>query len=586
MTTRSRRFGSFNGLGSMFGRGVNKQGLTVSASGDPDSDLQVRGQARASVLDGIGVRIKSMAHAIAWQEFDGPASSIPLEQLSRGPLGSVGHSAGLTTSSAARSVTRAAASQLGALTSVAVNDRSIRVLVTRGNRILHWATADLPPGVVDDGTVIDAQRFTSALESVVGSLHEGSTLERRKAGVIISGRNTVQGRFVLMDNGDDGLDYAVRGLAAERMSVTPEDVQLDWDAQPLEPTDDEATQSSSDEDEDDGEPIEVYALGIFRNVLESNLRPVKMSGMKVSTVAPKPLALAAAVAEESAIVVDIQLSTVSVVIVKDGLPEVVRDMRSSEGLDALQWGRALSAHIEKSVEFHDVLNPQAPMGAETPAYVSGRDADAERVRAALEERRYRVVSMPDLLGAPHGFPMGEMAANVGMAVLRGGKPWQRSSASEIDRPALKFVPPAYEPRTLPIKPIAATAAAAVFSVGLAAGYGQVSELRGQGEDARAELVTLERRLDLKSDQLRQLVRDQALVTAVRADAEAVLTTSEAIRDPDGGFSRTLDAITSSAPEGVSIQEVDDDGGIVNVRATAATYDLLLHSPTPLKDPPA
>ena len=44
---------------------------------------------------------------------------------------------------------------------------------------------------------------------------------------------------------------------------------------------------------------------------------------------------------------------------------------------------------------------------------------------------------------------------------------------------------------------------------------------------------------------------------------------------DGGFSRTLDGIVGSAPAGVSLEEVDDDGRVVRVRATASTYDLLL-----------
>jgi Tfp pilus assembly PilM family ATPase len=535
---------------------------------------------RESFSERIAARLKSLAYAIAWQEFDGPTSALPKENGAEGPLGNVGRVFGLKTAAATRTIKRSAGAQLGELTSIAINDRSLRVLVTRGNRVLHWSTADLPPGIVDDGSVINGRRFAAALRAVVISLHEGSRMERRKAAVIVSGRNTVQGRFVLLDTGDESMESSVLALAAERMSVTPSDVQLDWDAQPLEPIEGEdddqiSARPAVDDDEDDGEPFEVYALGIFKNVLETNLRPIKQAGMKTAAVAPKALALAASVAVESAIVVDIELDTLSVVVVKDGLPEVVRDMRSSADLNEDQWGRALSAHIERSVEFHDMLNPQETIGPETPVFVTGRSADARRATLALKARRYNVVDIPDVLDAPHGFPMDEMAANVGMAVMRGRKPWQRSSAPVVDRPHLRFVPPAYEPRALPLKPIAATAAAAVFAAGLVSGYGQVSDVRGQADGVRAELTTLDRRIDLQSDRIRQLVRDQALVSVVRADAEAVLSASEAIRDPDGGFSKTLDVITASAPDGVSIEEVDDDGHLVTLRASARNYDLLL-----------
>jgi hypothetical protein len=551
-------------------------GLGDGKSNPPD--VTQESDSDVSEPAGIGGRLKSLLRSIAWQEFEGPQSVLPPERSQPGPFGSLGQMAGSGASSGTRSVTRAAASQMGALTSITINDRSLRVLVTRGNRILHWSSADLPAGIVEDGIVRDSRRFTSALRVAVLSLHEGSHLEHRKIGLVVSGRNTVQGRFVLLDTGDESMESAVLNLAAERMAVTPSDIQLDWDAKPLEPAedaDDQPSARSSSNDDDDADPFEVYALGIFNNVLESNLRPIKQAGMRTVSVSPKSLSLAASVAEESAIIVDIERELISVIIIKQGLPEVVRDMHSTGDVNVDQWGKALSAHIERSVEFHDMLNPRETIGPETPVFLTGRGADTQRARTALIERRYNVVSIPDVLDAPEGFPASEMAANVGVAVLRGKKPWQRSSVPSVDRPSLQFVPAAYEPRALPVKPLAASAAAAVFAVGLAAGYEQVSEVQQQRDEARVELVNLERQLDLRSNQMRQLVRDQALVSVVRTDAEAVLSTSERIRDRDGGFSTTLDTITGSLPEGVSIDEVDDDGHLVAVNATAPTYAQLL-----------
>ena len=170
-------------------------------------------------------------------------------------------------------------------------------------------------------------------------------------------------------------------------SVKPDNVQKDWRATALEPIvdDDEPVRSSSrdESDNDTGEPFEVYALGIFRNVLETNLRPIKETGMMPVAVAPKALALAAAVHEKMAMIVDVELDSVSAIVVRDGLPEVVRDMHFSEKLDDEQWGRALSAHVERAVEFHDILNPQATILAETPVFVTGRGPDVERGTAAL-----------------------------------------------------------------------------------------------------------------------------------------------------------------------------------------------------------
>ena len=95
-----------------------------------------------------------------------------------------------------------------------------------------------------------------------------------------------------------------------------------------------------------------------------------------------------------------ELDAVSAIVVKDGLPEVVRDMRSAEELTDEQWGRALAAHVERSVEFHDILNPHATVQPDTPVFITGRGPDVERVTTALRERRYYVVRLQSALDAP------------------------------------------------------------------------------------------------------------------------------------------------------------------------------------------
>ena len=546
-------------------------------------DTRVQANARKGrvqrLADRVGSQTRRAGRALFWQETGGVRSSLPRERSQRGPFGEIGHRTSRGASSSKRAASRKAAGSLGSFTTIAVNDRSIRVLVTRGNKVLHWSSGDIPRGVVEDGAVIDKPRFERAIIAIVSSLYEGSRVRRRRTGVVISGRNTVQGRFVLLDHGEKRMDIAVKALAGERLSVTPSDVQMDWHAQALEPIvdDDEPVRSSSrdESDNDPGEPFEVYALGIFRNVLETNLRPIKETGMMPVAVAPKALALAAAVHEKMAMIVDVELDSVSAIVVRDGLPEVVRDMHFSEKLDDEQWGRALSAHVERAVEFHDILNPQATILAETPVFVTGRGPDVERVTAALVKRRYNVVQLPAGVDAPGDFPFDEMAANVGMAVLRGRKLWQRRKAQDVERPDLRFLPAAYEPRTLPVKPIAAGAAAAVFALGLAVGYGEVSDVRSRTGDAHAQLASLERRIDQRVSKLRQQVRIETQVSRVRVEAEAVLAASGAIRNNEAGFSDSLDSIISRVPAGVSLDEVDDDGLMVTVRATSRSYDLLL-----------
>jgi hypothetical protein len=77
------------------------------------------------------------------------------------------------------------------------------------------------------------------------------------------------------------------------------------------------------------EPVEVFGIAALRSVLDSALRPVTSAGSRVTIAQPKAVALAAAAGVSTGIIVDLEPTSIAVIIVRTGLAEVVRDVAIS-----------------------------------------------------------------------------------------------------------------------------------------------------------------------------------------------------------------------------------------------------------------
>lgn len=279
--------------------------------------------------------------------------------------------------------------------------------------------------------------------------------------------------------------------------------------------------------------------------------------------------------EQSAVIVDIEPETVSVVIVRDGLPEVTRELKVSEGLSPEQWAEAVVAHIAKCVGFHNSLNPEGHLPEDVPVFVTGIPVNGAQLAEVLIRFRYEIKEPPALLQAPRGFPWGEFAANVGLATAAGRLPWQGSPASIMRREPLDFLPVEYRPKANPARFALAGVAAAALIVGLGMGVQLVGDQRDEIANGRRELSAYERRLDAQSLDLRAAVRLEATATAAEQQVERLRAARETLFSDEREFGGTLSTLAGSQPRAVDLIEVDDDGGLVRVRASAKSPVSLL-----------
>ena len=527
------------------------------------------------------------ADSMRWEGLGYAGRLVPPERLDPVPVEYPVLVAWAALSERVSAVLRYLAAPFGSYIALTIADTALRATVIRGNRVRRWAEVDLPAAVVRDGLIVGSDAFAERMAELIDLLLPGRRLTNRRVALTLTGRNMVQGRFTVFAPKTAGLKDAVLAAASERLGVRPGELEIDWHATPL-PEDDStpdevAGGAERDAEEEPAPTHEIYAVGLYRNVVETNLRQIARLGAQIIDIQPRALALAAAVDEPTAIVVDIELHGASVVVVTDRTPEVVRDIVIDPSLPADRSATAILDELERSVGYHNSLYPDDPLPEETPLYVTGQAEAVSRTEAALEGLVFERWELPHGLRAPAGFPTARFAAGVGIACLSRGKPWWRGAARHAARPRLRFLPPAYRPRQMPVGLVLAGAAAAALILGLGALYTEVNDQMAAAGEQRHVAGVLDTRVQARAAELRNAARTQAGIEAVSMDAQAALWEANAIRGLGRGFAMTLTEVTRHRVDGIVLQEVDDDGTLVTVRATAAAYETLLRYVRALED---
>lgn len=535
-------------------------------------------------------RLLFIGRTFLWHEMDTRSFSLPEEQEDHGPFGQIGPKSMSSVRTSAAAAGRAAASPFGAFITITIGDSAIRVLVARGNRVRGWAEAHLPVGVVQDGLIVDETTFSEAMNRVIDEIGKGAKLSSAKVAVAITGRNVVQRRFtVFLEPGED-LAEAIIDTSAERMSIRPEELQLAWDAASADydapVIDDEGEEPDSvfddlgaDYETDvDGDPYDVYAFGMYRHVLRRNLRTLSDTGAKFSTVQPKAIALAAAANERSGVILDIEANSITVIVLRDGLPEVVREVGIDQKLTSAQWVQSVTTQVSRTVAFHDSMYPDTPLSENSNLYLTGAaESSIGSAEMAVSGVPYRRKSLPQTLRAPEDFPFARYAANVGLALVTGKHWWQRTPISIIDRPMLDFRPAEFKPKPLPVQGALTIAMAVVMLIGFLGLVQLTSVQENSVARANEELTLLERNVGLKELRNARTAEIKTETLQLRVETEQLLEKIDLVKNRERGFAKVVDRVIDHAVSltNVELLQIDDDGELVSLTVAGADFNDVL-----------
>lgn len=447
--------------------------------------------------------------------------------------------------------------------SVFIDDASVSVLVTKGRQPLKWTVAPLEPGLVKEGVVQDQE---AVAEKIKQAWHSSKIMQRRVA-VGISGLNCLYQLLLLPELAEDLRPEAISREAAHALGIPLDGVYLSWQVLSV----------------DHGQ-MKVYLAVIPRDKVDSVVATLKLANLRPTVMDIKPLCLARAASEPTAVLVDTCQDALDIVVLGDGLPEVVRSLQLSPETSAGEWISILRSEMERSISFYNAAHLDMPIDLAVPVLVSGDLVGLESEMAALAGPRERPVhALESPLAEAEGFDYSNYMACIGLAIkgILATEPGTICN-SVVDFDAL---PEVYRIKKQSLADIMWVPTVLVSVVVIGMGIWGITYTKGENAALQAQ-----------RDNINRTIAQQAVSDA---DIRALNDQLQGAQAPAADLARLLDGLDDSrtrvvddvslvreyaADCGISLDNIGYEPDLVRITGTADTADQVFQYGWMLKGP--
>ena len=426
-----------------------------------------------------------------------------------------------------------------------IDSTAIRLLEARGDKVTKWASVPIEPGEVE-GEIVSTPK---ALGTQVRQLMASSDMKGKKVTASFSGLYSVS-RIVASSDLPGGLvtSEAVMEVAREIMPVDTDKLYLSW-------------QTSTT-----GEGVrEIFVVGVPQDVIDAEVRALRGAGINPHILDLKTMALARIVNREQALILNIEPSSFDIVVVANGIPEIMRTIAwEQDKLTTDEKAEHLATTLELTVDFYNSRHPGTTIDSDTPIFITGQmsgdRALVEKLQAGL---RYSFEPLAPPIEYPEDLPVSQYAVNIGLA-LKGKTPSGDAGQGNYSPPDINFLPAVYHAWKPSVRQL-------FYVVAVVAAVFLLFQLYQVTGDALAETGGLQRRYDLLNTKLQQ----RQLEIKNRAPLQQAVKEYHIISNPGGNFTEDLKVINSEATEhGVQLQSIAHGGDTITINWQVDSYDTI------------
>ncbi len=431
---------------------------------------------------------------------------------------------------------------------------SIRLLEMSGGRVRRWASGTLEEGLIE-GSMVAHRRV---LGQRVQQLMDSSGIKAKKVVASVNGLYSIS-RFVTLPGDTAGrpMREVVEELAEEAIPVARDRIHLSW--QPIASVPGESR---------------VLMVGVPTDVIDSQVRSLRMAGINPHQIELRAMALARLVDRETAITLNLDVSALDVVVTVDGAPEAMRTVAWRSGAITVE-DRAEQAAlvVEMTLGYFETYHPEIVIDEATPVLVAGQLADDPALVEALATRLdYPVELLPAPVECPPFLSFAEYAVNIGLALKASVSPGKRGGGNRT-APDMNLLPDEYSPWRPSVRQVLF---AAVTVVGLVLLFPAYQLTTGALADTRV--------LEADKARVERELADKQAILQERAPLQLAVNGYNQIVGLGGNFSRDLAAIYDGAAElGVSVIRVNHKGDTVSVVCEAGSSQAFRGYLTALED---
>jgi len=424
-----------------------------------------------------------------------------------------------------------------------IEGSGIRVLTTDGKRVTGWSSMPLPPGLVKDGLIVEPIQVGELIEDFLAE--EG--LSKQRVIASLSGMRSVPRLLSLPKIAPSLVPEAIRHASEREMPVPLDELYLWW--QDL---------------GGNGSERQFFVIGVPRALVDAELQTLDHAGIKVHSLALKPIALARAVNRDESVIIDLESENSDIVLVVGGIPIIMRTLiLGGEGVTPEEKVRQTATEVTRTVDFYNSSHPESPISSATPVFVTGGLAKDEAIVNLLGGAiSGPVETLEPAIALPAELPVAEYAVNIGLALngtaQSGAK--RRTGFPALD---LAMVPDTYRARRPLWRSLTYTLLAVLVVALLFPAYMMTRGGATEVDHLELELATV----TLQLEDVRQTV-DQANRITIEAsrlgeEARTVLGTEESFAD-------RLGLVFAAPPAGVSLTSITMTDDAISLNGMATT----------------
>jgi Tfp pilus assembly PilM family ATPase len=433
------------------------------------------------------------------------------------------------------------------ITSLYIDDTSIKLMVTRGKRVSKLGDVPLDTNVMNNET----EEKQAELVAKIQHLIKTNKISTKRVIVGLSGLQCISRPVVLPQLPKTMLEEAFLREARRVFPVPPEQLHISWQI---------ISESEGN--------MKAFMVAVPRHIADPLLGALNQVGLKPYLMDVKPLALTRLVKETTAIIIDVQATEFDLVIMSGGIPQPIRTISLPQETTSLTDKMIIvKDELRRTVQFFNQNNHDNPITADTNIYVSGELADEPDVYEAMsQETGYRVLPLISPLKCLKQLDTSHYLANVGLSL----KELPKESGAVL--PNINTLPASYLPKQMNLNRVMAVPVA-VVAIGLVVLLAMtIQNASATITASQATLDATELQIEKKQTQKKKLLDSieavKNKIASIERQRDGYITAYDSIGESGERIDNDLLATVSSLVESLVVNSISHGGAGMYLQGSA------------------
>jgi hypothetical protein len=297
----------------------------------------------------------------------------------------------------------------------------------------------------------------------------------------------------------------------------------------------------------------IYLAALPKDAVDSLLSTLRKAGLSPYLLDLKPLAIARTSPEARAIIIDLQPSSLDIVIISEGVPQVVRSLPLSWEASLERKIAVITEELGRVVTFYNSSHMDRPIGATIPLLVSGELVEQDTQDMLSAKVAYPIQVLPSPMKANEEFPASQYATCIGLAlkeVLTGEK-----GAVAYSRVNFNALPEVYLPKVRPLSEILfrPVIIAGIALIALGAFFSFTTYMHNN--TLRAELAAINQLAISRHVTVQDIIALRGQVASAEVERDGFSAALSGLKTGRDKVNSDLAAINSALPGSVSLSSV-------------------------------